>query len=127
MKYVNAVGAIVLGLLVMVALQRSPEPPDDTWFEHAVTRSSRPVLVKFGADWCPPCRQTDAVLDHASGQISGKVKVVRINIDEKPHLAAHYGIHGIPQVYLFREGRIIARHGGFVDPEQVKNWVDRSL
>ncbi|SFI91878.1 thioredoxin family protein [Planctomicrobium piriforme] len=125
MKYVNAAVAVIMLVIVSQAMIFPVAPPDDPWFKNAITNYPRPVLVKFGADWCPPCRHMEGVLDDVAPMLSGRVKVVRIDIDRKPELAQHYGVSGIPQVFLFDHGKVIARHGGFGDAQQVKNWVDR--
>jgi thioredoxin-like negative regulator of GroEL len=70
---------------------------------------------------------TDQVLDKTRPLLSGRVKIVRIDVDEKPDLARHYGISSIPRVFLFDHGKVIASHGGFGDPEEVQNWVNRSI
>jgi thioredoxin len=123
MKHLNwIVGALMMAVLAPLLFTPTP-PPEDRWFQNAVISSTRPVLVKFGADWCPPCRHMETVLDQAHGRLAGRVKIVRINIDEKPELAQHYGVHAIPQLFLFDHGRIIASHGGFADASQLQNWV----
>lgn len=127
MKYLNAVAAMVLVLGLGVVMQQRTPPPDDPWFLQVVARSPRPVLVKFGADWCPPCRHVEKVLDRAEGHLRGRIKIVRIDIDERPELARHYGISGIPRLMLFQDGKIIASHGGFGDAESLQKWVDQSV
>ncbi len=123
----KAVGAVVLACLAMVML-RSPGPPvDDDWFQSVVVEESRPVLVKFGAEWCGPCRDMERVLDQVAPSVSGDVKIVRVNIDEMPQLANHYGVHSIPRIFLFKQGRVVASHGGFPDAKSVKTWLDRKI
>jgi thioredoxin-like negative regulator of GroEL len=70
---------------------------------------------------------TDEVLEKSRPLLSGRVKIVLIDVDEKPDLARHYGISSIPRVFLFQQGKIVASHGGFGDPAQVQDWVKRSL
>lgn len=125
MKVLNLLCAAVVcvGILYKVSLPKAP--PDDPWFNSAVTNCSRPVLVKFGAEWCPPCRHMEGVLDQVQPRLSGRVKIVRIDVDQKPHLARHYGVSSIPRIFLFKEGKIIGTSGGFVDAEQVENWVKK--
>ncbi|WP_437227014.1 thioredoxin family protein [Planctomicrobium sp. SH661] len=125
MKYLNALGALLLAMVLPFALQDRTAPPDDPWFQSSVARHPRPVLVKFGADWCPPCRHMEGVLDRAEGRLAGKVKIVRIDVDEKPEIAQHYGVSGIPRVMLFQDGKVVASHGGFGDVDQLQEWVNR--
>ena len=122
----NAVGAL-LGLAFCYIACLPKEPPQDDWFKAVVVNESRPVLVKFGAEWCPPCQHMEHVLDDLSSRVSGQVKIVRINIDDKPELAAHYGVSSIPRIFLFKNGQIIAKHGGFQDANATKKWLDQQL
>ncbi len=125
MKALNLIVGICLITAIGWAMTRSVDPPDDFWFQNVVTESERPVLLKFGADWCGPCRQTDQALDHATADLNGRVKIVRIDVDQKPELARHYGIQSIPRVMLLDHGKVIASRGGFADENDVVNWVAR--
>jgi|GEM_PF-5361796 thioredoxin 1 len=124
MKYLNAVGALMLVVAVYFLLSQRPAPPDDPWFQQEVVNSPKLVLVKFGADWCPPCRQLDAVLDRSEGRLDG-VKIVRINVDEKPEIASHYGIAAIPHMMLFKEGKVVSTSTGFQNADQLEDWTKR--
>ena len=127
MKLINAVvGAVTLACLVMV-LRAPVEPPDDFWFQSVVVEESRPVVVKFGAEWCGPCVHMEQVLDELASSVSGQVKIVRIDIDEMPELAAHYGVSTIPRIFLFKKGHVVTSHGGFHDAQSMKTWLDRQL
>src|SRR4029078_1922408 len=95
-----------------------PGPPDDQWFQENVVARPQPVLVKFGADWCPPCRAMEPELDRVEAALQGKVAVVRINVDEHRELDGSYGVSSIPQVMLFDHGKVLADHVGFVDQKQ---------
>jgi len=122
----NAVAALLAFAFVYLAYLPK-EPPKDDWFKAVVVNESRPVMVKFGADWCPPCQHMEQVLDDLSSTVSGQVKIVRISVDEKPELAAHYGVRSIPRIFLFKNGRIVAKHGGFQDAKATKTWLDQQL
>jgi len=125
MKLLNTFAAIGLAIAFAVMLRQETAPPEDPWFQNAVTTVQRPVLVKFGADWCPPCRHQDKVLEQARPHISSKVKIVRIDIDDKPEIAQHYGISAIPRFYLFFNGKVIAKESGFRDARELESWVTR--
>ena len=73
-------------------------------FENEVLKSNTPVLVDFWAAWCGPCRMVAPVIDQLAEQYSGKVKVVKLNVDENPVIAEKYQIMSIPTVYLFKNG-----------------------
>ena len=73
-------------------------------FENEVLKSNSPVLVDFWAAWCGPCRMVAPVIDQLAEQYTGKVKVVKLNVDENPEIAEKYQILSIPTVYLFKNG-----------------------
>jgi len=73
-------------------------------FESEVLKSDKPVLVDFWAAWCGPCRMVAPVIDQIAEQYAGKVKVVKLNVDENPQIAERYQILSIPTVYLFKNG-----------------------
>jgi thioredoxin 1 len=98
-------------------------PPDDRWFQAAVVDQPTPVLVKFGAPWCGPCRMLDPELDKLA--MSGRVNVVRIEVDQHRELAQHYGVQSIPRLLLFDHGNVLADRVGYVDYKQLQSWVDQ--
>jgi thioredoxin 1 len=96
-------------------------PPTDAWFQSTVISRSEPVLVKFGADWCGPCRMLEPELDQLASR--GHVAVVRVDVDQHPNLAQHYGVSAIPRLLLFNHGKVVADRVGFADQQQLQNWV----
>ncbi len=97
--------------------------PDDTWFRAQVLESTRPVVVKFGASWCPPCRMMEPVLDQLES--SGRVAVVRIDVDKYRELARNYHVGSIPDVFLFNHGKVVAHRVGFVDYHELTKWISQ--
>ena len=73
-------------------------------FGQEVLSSNEPVLVDFWAEWCGPCRAIAPVLDELSSELEGKVKIVKLNVDENPGIAAQYGVRSIPTMILFKGG-----------------------
>ena len=76
----------------------------DDSFQSDVLESSGPVLVDFWAEWCGPCRAIAPILEEISGEMAGKVKIVKLNVDENPGIAAQYGVRSIPTMILFKGG-----------------------
>ena len=76
----------------------------DANFQSDVLNSDVPVLVDFWAEWCGPCRALAPKLDEIAGEMSDKVKVVKINVDENPETPGKYHVRGIPTMILFKGG-----------------------
>lgn len=81
---------------------------DTTNFEDVVLKSSKPVLVDFWAEWCGPCKSLGPVLEEISHEVSDKVDIVKLNVDEAREIAQQYGIRGIPTMIMFKDGEIVS-------------------
>lgn len=78
---------------------------DDT-FESEVIQSSVPVLIDFWAPWCGPCRAIAPIVDQLADEYAGKLKIVKMNVDDNPRTPANYGVRGIPNLILFKNGKV---------------------
>lgn len=116
------VGLCILGYFMFNAPKDFGPPPDNAWFQSAVTNQPGPVVVKFGADWCGPCQMMESVLDQFSASEPG-VPVVRINVDQHQDLAQHYGVSSIPRLFIFEHGKVVGDRVGYMDEQQLKDWV----
>lgn len=82
-------------------------------FQNEVIESDKPVLVDFTAVWCGPCKMLDPVVKQLAQDWDGKVKVVKLDVDENPTLAMQYQVMGVPTLMLFKQGRLSQRVSGY--------------
>lgn len=102
-------------------------PVTDATFEAEVKNSDIPVVVDFWAEWCGPCKQIGPALEELSNDYSGKVKIVKINVDENPDTPAQMGIRGIPALFLFKDGQVVSNKVGAAPKAALKTWIDASI
>jgi thioredoxin 1 len=100
---------------------------NDSSFKSEVTDSQMPVLVDFWAPWCGPCRMVAPVLEELAKEYEGKVKVVKLNIDENQGTATEYGVRSIPTLILFKDGKECEKMIGVQSKENLKQMVDKVL
>lgn len=78
----------------------------DDSFDSEVLKSPVPVLIDFWAPWCGPCRAIAPIVDELAGEYAGKIKIVKMNVDDNPRTPARYGVRGIPNLILFKNGEV---------------------
>ncbi|HOP85525.1 MAG TPA: thioredoxin [Syntrophorhabdaceae bacterium] len=105
----------------------SAKAVNDGNFLSEVLESSTPVLVDFWASWCGPCQMMGPVVDEVASQYEGKVKVLKLNVDENPQTSAKYGIRGIPTLILFNKGEVVDRLIGAQPKSSVEELLKKVL
>jgi thioredoxin 1 len=95
----------------------------DSDFEIEVLKCAEPVVVDFWAEWCGPCRMIAPALEEIAGTMTGKVKIVKLNVDENPATAAKYGIMSIPTLMLFKNGELASRQVGAAPKQKLEQWI----
>jgi thioredoxin 1 len=99
---------------------------DDT-FDAEVRQSDVPVVVDFWAEWCGPCKQIGPALEELSAEYDGKVKIVKVNVDENPNSPAQFGVRGIPALFLIKDGEVVSNKTGAAPKAMLKDWIDASV
>jgi thioredoxin 1 len=90
----------------------------DSTFEQEVLQANQPVLVDFWAVWCGPCRAVAPVVEEIAGDYEGKLKVMKLDVDDNPRTAMTYGVQSIPTLLVFKDGKPAERIVGAV-PKKV--------
>ena len=88
-------------------------------FEEEVLKASLPVLVDFYADWCGPCKRLAPTIDEIAEELNGKVKVVKVNVDEADKVAANYAVMSIPTLIIFKNGEDVKKAVGVQPKEKI--------
>lgn len=99
----------------------------DADFEQAVLQSQEPVLVDFWAPWCGPCLSIGPSLEKLAEQFQGKVKIVKVNVDDNPEVSARYGVRSIPFLVMIKAGKVTDSVVGAQPPQNLQKMIEKAL
>ncbi|NLA04533.1 MAG: thioredoxin [Firmicutes bacterium] len=100
---------------------------NETDFEEKVIREQLPVLVDFWAPWCAPCKMIAPVLDDLAATYQGRLKILKVNVDENPQLAGQYQVMGIPAMLLFKGGALVDSFVGVMPKQTLVGKIEPHL
>ena len=98
----------------------------DAEFEKEVIKADMPVLVDFWAPWCGPCLMVAPMLEELAQELSGKIKIAKMNVDENPTTPPLYGIRAIPTLIIFKGGEVVEQITGVVPKDQLKSKLEKA-
>lgn len=99
----------------------------DSTFQDEVLNSDTPVLVDFWATWCGPCKMLAPVIEEVANNLEGKIRIVKLDVDENPGVAGQFGITSIPTMILFSEGKPVGKLVGFRPADQIEAAIKGAL
>lgn len=99
----------------------------DQTFEADVLQSSTPVLVDFWASWCGPCKAMNPILESLASKNDGKLKVVKMNVDENQEVPGRYGVMSIPTFILVKDGTVVNQFVGARSEQDMQQLIDAAL
>jgi len=100
-------------------------PVTERDFDAQVIQSDVPVLVDFWAEWCGPCRMIAPIVEDLAGEYEGRLKVVKVDVDENNALAYRYGVMSIPTLGIFKGGQLVERLVGYMPKPELKKRIDQ--
>ncbi len=100
---------------------------NDANFEQEVLQSDQPVLVDFWAAWCGPCKALSPIVDEVASEFSGKLKVMKMDVDRNQATPMRYGIRGIPALLLFKGGKVADQIVGYVPKDTIARSISRVI
>lgn len=99
----------------------------DENLESILQETSVPVVIDFWAEWCGPCKQMAPHLEAVSENLSGQVKIVKLNVDENPMAASKFGVRGLPTLMLFKGGTVADSQVGAMSEARISEWIGQHI
>lgn len=97
---------------------------NDENFEKEISKTNKPILVDFWADWCAPCKQISPILEEISQEKIEKIQIAKVNIDENPNTPTKYNVRGIPTLMIFNNGTLVDTKVGSIPKSLIVEWID---
>lgn len=107
-------------------MSQSIEAISDAEFDSKVLKSEAPVLVDFWAEWCGPCKAVAPVIASIAEEFNGRVKFVKVNVDQNPNTPAQFGVRGIPNLILFKSGSVVASKVGALTKAELTEFLNEN-
>jgi len=99
----------------------------DDDFAEVAERASVPALIDLWAPWCGPCRMVSPALEQLATEMAGRLKLVKVNVDESPKLQQRFGVQAIPTLLVLRRGAVAARQTGAAPAAALRAWLEQAL
>ncbi|MGE8943056.1 thioredoxin [Leptospira interrogans] len=100
----------------------------DQDFATEVLKSSEPVVVDFYAEWCGPCKAMAPALEQVATEMQGKVKIVKVDVDQNPGITQQFRIQAMPTLMVFKDGKVANQHvGALVQKSKLEAWINESI
>ena len=96
-------------------------------FAEVVERARLPVLVDLWAPWCGPCRMVSPALEQLAREFAGRIKLVKVNVDQAPGISQRFGVQGIPTLLVTQQGKVVARQVGAAGEPALRAWLEDAL
>lgn len=100
---------------------------NDDNFESEVLKSDKPVLVDFWAPWCGPCKAIGPIVEEIAGQYEGRLKVMKLNVDDSQKTAVKFAVRSIPTIILFKDGQAMDTLVGLVPKARLEEFIKKAL